>query len=131
MRYKAVLQRFDSPYTVVSETDVRDECVAAAVAVYTALIPTILARGERETMTDLHDVKEYEGAESDSYKEMAATLKGGNALAAELRAREWGVGVYDTATNDAELQQGILSTPGVQYPALVYWIGATREDVKL
>jgi len=106
----------------VAESDDREEAVAAATAIYVALIPTILDRGKGVLKLDLADGKEA-GDDDEGYRALRASMQHGNALAAELRAREWGVGVYDGRPH-----ANVVDAERVQ---LVYWIGATREDVSL
>jgi hypothetical protein len=104
MRYVAVLQRFDDAHVDVAESDVREEVVAAAVAVYTALVPTVLAEGgeflKQQRRSDLED----ESEDALNYQR--------DGISGRLRAKEWGVGVYEGTD-------------------LVYWIGATREKPRL
>lgn len=100
LRYTAQLQRFDDAHVEVAQGDDRGEIVAAATAVYTALIPTIIGNGHEalrasrnsELLDEKQDAIEY--------------IRDG--ISGLLRAQEWGVGVYENAN-------------------LIFWIGATRE----
>lgn len=129
MRYVATLQRFDDAHVDVAESDSRAEAVTAATIIYAALVPTIIGHGIDELSRDLAQLRQDFGEDSDDYREMHAAASFGNTMSAQLRAREWGVGVYDTEAD--EPGSTTAPTPKTDVPQLIFWLGATREQPRL
>lgn len=105
MKYVAQLQRSDDPHVTVCEGDSRDEVVAAAQALYVALVPMILNIGH-----NIIDKEARSAEEDDEVRVHARNAKlFGWMVSEQLRAQEWGIGVY----SDKDM---------------IFWVGATRDD---
>ena len=116
MRYVALLQRFDDAHVQVAEGLELEPVVAAATAVYAALVPTILERGRRAIRERANEERNDGGPERfwQDTEEMFPL----HGLSSCLRAEEWNVTVYDQDESTIESD-------------VVFTIGALLEDPSL
>jgi hypothetical protein len=119
MRYIAELQRFDSAHVTVAEGPHLAMVQEAAIAIYTALIPEILNQSKdyvRDRVNPTLQGKERLRVDDDEIETCRQLQRDG--VSGYLRAKEWGIGVYDTQPENLN----------ANYSELVFWVGATRED---
>jgi hypothetical protein len=119
MRYIAELQRFDDAHVTVCEGDNLFAVQETATAIYTALIPEILNQGKdyvRARLNPTDHAKKRLHVDEDEIQNCQQYARDG--VSGYLRAKEWGIGVYDTQPAD----------PDQKYAVLVFWVGTTRED---
>lgn len=116
MRYIGQLQRYEDAHVDVIQSEYEREAINAAIALYAALVPQITTAGFHQLQAEL-------SYENDKASRQAAESYKKDGVSGQLRAQEWGVGVYDT-------QSGELSDDDRSIPRLIFWIGATRDDPK-
>lgn len=109
MKYVAALQRSDDAHVVVCEGDTRDEVIAAAQALYVALVPMILNLGHNVINSEARGGAKSDDVEHEVQQHAKDAMQHGWLVSEHLRAQEWGISVYE----DKEL---------------VFWVGATRDD---
>lgn len=112
MQFEARLQRFDDAGVLVAEGILLDQVVAAATAIYTALIPQLIPRGHTFIRDRMGDASSGEYLDRNQVEDC-------------LRAQEYGVAVYELVKRPTH------QSPDAEYetvPKLVFWLGANRED---